>query len=195
MTSANPCRRSRNATAAAITGLMLLAGPAYGTVTTGEAFVYDWTETSGTNIGLTGTVDFTLGPASTKSGFFDLASFTVTQNGGFCGVCSPLSETLSGALVDASTLGVVGSITGTYSNSKGKVHTYDLTTTDLPAGTWTFGDTGPGGVTQTSKGTYSVVGTTTGVDEPGTLLLLIPAGVALLISLRRRPGNWARRTG
>ena len=140
-------------------------------------------------------MDFTLGPASAKSGFFDLASFTVTQNGGFCGVCSPLSETLSGALVDASTLGVVGSITGTYSNSKGKVHTYDLTTTDLPAGTWTFGDSGPGGVTQTSKGTYSVVASTTGVDEPGTLLLLIPAGVALLISLRRRPGNWARRTG
>jgi hypothetical protein len=192
-----PCRlraksaHRRSATVLALAGLMtLLVGPVYATVTPGEQFVYDWTETSGTNPGLSGTVDFTLGPASTMTGFFSVSSFDVTQNGGFCALCSPLSESLSSVLFDAATLGLVGDITGQYLNNKGRTHTYDLVTVDLPTGTWTFADTGPGGATQTSQGTYniSLSTRTTAVDEPATLLLLIPAGVALLISLRRRLG-------
>ena len=71
-----------------------------------EQFVYDWTETSGSHVGLTGMVDFTLGASDTsKPGFFTLASFTVTQSTGFCGICSPLTETLTGALFDSTTGG------------------------------------------------------------------------------------------
>jgi hypothetical protein len=206
MTSANPYRRFRlhsksahrlSGTAAAVAGLMLLAGPAHATVTTGESFLYDWTETKGPNVGLMGTVDFTLGPASTTmSGYFDLASFAVTSKGGFCGICSPLTENLSGAFFDASTLGVVGDITGTFTRTGmlGVVHTYmfDVVTMDFPAGTWTYTETNEttGGISAMDSGTYKTA-TTSSVDEPSTLFLLIPAGVALLISRRRRFGSSA----
>ncbi len=163
---------------------MLSAAQTHAGVTPGQAFVYDWTETSGSDVGLTGTADFILGAASTTNpGYFDITSFSVTQKGGFCSLCTPLTEDLSGVLFDSMTDGVVGEITGSYNNTSGKTHTFQLTTTDLPAGTWTFDDHGPGGGTETSMGTYT---TTAAVDEPGTLLLLVAAGVGLLISSARR---------
>ena len=171
--------------ASAAAALMTLFGAqAFGADTTGETFVFGWTETSGKNVGLTGMVDLTLGPASTESGFFDLSSFDVTEAGGFCGICTPKSENLGSALFDATTNGLVGDITGSYVNSTGKTHTFTLTLTD--AGMWTYADTGPGGSTQTSMGTYKTSAAVSGVDEPATILLLIPAAAGLGIALRRR---------
>jgi hypothetical protein len=180
------CRPALVASAAA--ALMTLFGAqSFGADTTGETFVFGWTETSGNNVGLTGMVDLTLGPVSTQSGFFDLSTFDVTQAGGFCGICTPKSENLGSALFDATTNGLMGDITGSYVNSKGKTHTFTLTLTDLPSGMWTYADTGPGGSTQTSMGTYkTTAATATGVDEPATMLLLIPAAAGLGIALRRR---------
>jgi hypothetical protein len=157
--------------------MMLLAAQAYASVTPGEQFVYDWTETAGPQVGLTGTVDFTLGAAATTPGFFSISSFAISQNGGFCGVCTPLTENLSSVLFDSSTLGLAGDIKGSFNNNKGRLHTYDLVTMDLPSGGWTFADTGPGGVTQTSMGTYATRVSPTAVPEPGTLGLF---GLGLL---------------
>lgn len=195
MSTSNPYRlrhAQRNAArrslfVAATAGLITLAGgQAFGADTPGETFVFDWTETSGANVGLTGMVDLTLGVASTESGFFNVSSFDVTSTGGFCGICTPKTENLSGILFDATTNGLMGDITGSYLNNKGKTHTFTLVTTDLPSGGWTFADTGPGGSTTTSMGTYTTKTVTTSVDEPETLLLLIPAIGGLAVSLRRR---------
>jgi hypothetical protein len=168
-------------------GSMALSGaPVYAGLTPGEQFVYDWVETSGNNVGLTGMVDFTIGTAlTTKPGWYSLSTFDVTASGGFCGICTPETLVLVGAEVDGATLGVSGEITGTYLNTKGTNHTFDLMTTDLPGGTWTYLDTGPNNVTLTSMGTYTVVGVTTRADEPPIALLLVPAGAALLLSRRR----------
>jgi hypothetical protein len=162
--------------------VMLFPAQAYASVTPGESFVYDWTETS--PVGLTGTADFTLGPASGKAGVFDIAGFSVTQNGGFCSLCSTVSENLSLAFFDSTTGDVTGEITGSFLNQKGRTHTFKLFTTDT--GTWTFDDTGPGGVTTTSVGTYKTTAVVSAVDEPAIALLLAPAAVALLIFRRRR---------
>jgi hypothetical protein len=165
---------------------MTLAGAqAFGADTPGETFVFDWTETVGSNVGLTGMVNLTLGPAGT-GGLFDVSSFDVTSKGGFCGICTPKSEILTGVSFDSTTNGLVGDITGSYVNGKGRTHTFDLTLVDLPMATWTFADTGPGGLTTTSMGTYTTKTGVTSVDEPETLLLLIPAIGGLAVSLRRR---------
>lgn len=194
MSCANPYRlrhahrhaARRSLVVAATAGLITLGGgQAFGADTPGETFVFDWAETMGSNVGLTGMVDLTLGAASTESGFFQVSSFDVTSAGGFCGICTPKTENLGGMLFDATTNGLVGDITGSYLNSKGKTHTFTLVTTDLPSGGWTFADTGPGG-TATSMGTYTTKTVTTPVDEPETLLLLIPAIGGLAVSLRRR---------
>ena len=179
------CRGSGLGVAALVT--MVLATPVHASATPGEQFVYDWTETSGSNVGLMGMVDFTLGAAdASKPGFFTITSFNITQTGGFCGVCSPLSENLSGALFDSTTGGTLGDITGSYKNGKGKTHTFDLMTMDLPAGTWTFDDTGPGGVTTVSMGTYKTSAVTMGVPEPATLGLLCLGFAGIGLFRRRR---------
>lgn len=183
-----PMRR-RAVVVSATAGLMALVGAqAFGADTPGETFLFDWTETSGSNVGLTGTVDLTLGPASSKSGFFDVSTFDVTEAGGFCGICTPKSENLSGLLFDATTGGLVGDVTGSFINTKGKTHTFNLLIADLPAGTWTFDNTGPNGST-TSMGSYKTVAAVKSVDEPGTWLLLIPAAAGLLLSRGRRPNR------
>jgi len=165
---------------------VLLAGQALATDTPGETFLFDWAETSPT-LGVTGTVDLTLGSASTMTGYFDVASFAITQKGGFCGVCSPLTENLGGALFDSATGGVVGDVTGSFVNAHGATETFTLLITNLPSGTWTFDQTYPKtGVTTVTKGTYITTEAPTTVDEPGILLLLIPAAGGLAISLRRR---------
>jgi hypothetical protein len=161
---------------------MLFGVNAYATVTAGDQFVYNWTETS-PNPSLSGTVDITLGAATTP-GFFSVSSFSVFQTGGFCGICTPVSENLSAASFDGSTLGLVGNVTGSFLGSGG-THTFNLITTDLPGGMWTFSDLKVAtDTTQTSRGTYTT--TATAVDEPGILVLLVPAGVGVLASFMRR---------
>ena len=178
-------RRVGGVVTAAAAGLMLLVGSTNAD-TPGQTFVFDWTETMGGAVGLTGMVDLTLGAASTETGFFDISSFDVTSKGGFCGVCTPQTENVSGILFDATTNGVVGDITGSYVNGKGKTHTFTLTTTDQPAGTWMFMDAGPGGTTTMSMGTYTTSAAVTSADEPATIFLLIPAAAGLALALRRR---------
>ena len=184
------CRKSGVGAAALVT--MLLAAPTHAADTPGETFVFDWTETS-PNPSQHGSVDLTLG-AKTSSGVFDISSFDVTSAGGFCGICTPaLPLNLTDIHFDPTTNGVFGDIKGSYTQNKNgtiKTHTFTLETETgtLPSGlTWQFADTGLGGSTQTSMGTYTTsVAVTTGVDEPATILLVVPAAAGLGIALRRR---------
>lgn len=192
MSSTSPHRREclsprsiLGATIALATVALLVAAPTHAADTPGETFDYDWAEISGSHPGETGTADFTLGPASTTMpGWFTISAFAVSSFGGH----SPKTENLTDVLFDPATDGVVGSITGTFIGQGGGTHTFDLVTTNLPDGTWTFTNVSHHG-TVTDSGTYTTAAATkTSVDEPGTLLLLIPAGVALLAARRRRSG-------
>ncbi len=192
MSSANPHRPSNphsklnRLTALALVGVAGIFSSAQASAATaGETFVFDWTETSGADVGLTGMVDLTLGAASSKAGFFDVSMFDVTAAGGFCGVCTPKTVDLTGLLFDATTNGLVGDVTGSYLNTKGNTHTFNLSITDLPAGTWTYADAGPAG-TSTDMGTYTTTQKTS-VPEPTTLGLL-GLGMFTMGIFRRRRG-------
>jgi hypothetical protein len=165
-----------------LAGMAANAGPDY----SGEQFLFHWTETSGSDIGLTGSADLTLGPASaTKPGYFDVASFAIIYNGGICGICSPVSENLSGELFDSTTSGLAGTVTGSFLTKNGSTATFTLDTMDLPTGTWTFDAVNAAGATATADGTYTTT-TVSSVDEPATLLLFITAALGLLVCLGRR---------
>lgn len=153
--------------------MMLLAAQASAAATAGEQFVFDWTETSGSHVNLTGTVDFTL--LGEAGQLFTLKDFTVNQTGGFCGVCTPLAEDFSHLFFDPTTGGLQGDVTGSYNNSSGKTHTFTLTIMDLPKDTWIFDDTRKG-VTTVTMGDYKTTASTS-VPEPTTLALL---GLGLL---------------
>src|SRR5262245_28245260 len=63
---------------------MVLAVQSHAAVMTGDQLRFDWIETSGPDVGLTGSVDLTVGN-SISSGVFAISSFSILQNGGFCG--------------------------------------------------------------------------------------------------------------
>jgi hypothetical protein len=162
-------RRAFSAITVAAGLAVSLAMPAHAEVLPGDQFVYEWTELS-PDPGLTGTADITIGDPNTT-----IASFAIFQNGGFCGVCTPLSEDLSGVSFDPATLGVTGHVTGSFQDQANGVHTFDLAT-EL-GGTWIFDEVDPTGLEETSTGTYVVVVKT--VDEPSVLGLLGLAFAAL----------------
>lgn len=161
-----------------------LAMQAHAAVMPGDQFVYNWTEITGRFPGLTGTVDITIGAPTNTPGFFSFTVFDITQSGGFCGVCTPLTEDLTKVSFNSATLGVLGEVTGSFLGQGGGFHTFDLLTADLPGGTWTFTDVHvTGGFTEVSTGTYTT--TVKSVDEPSGLLLL-GLGVGALAWFRRR---------
>src|SRR5262245_59147752 len=87
----------------------LLPSPVAWAVLTGDQFTSAWTETSPT-AGLSGTADITLGaPDGPVS--FNLASFAVTIGTDICFSCGLLTEDLSGAKFDTTTLLLSGNIT------------------------------------------------------------------------------------
>lgn len=143
--------------------------PAQAAVTTGDQFTSLYTETNGSDPGLTGTATITIGsPAS--PGFFNISGFSVTVGTDICFSCGLLTENLSGVLFDATTLDLKGNITGTFLGSGGNLHTFDLALTD-PAATWTFTNVRMfDGRTDISSGTYSPA--VSAVPEPSSWVML-----------------------
>ena len=143
--------------------------PVQAAVTTGDQFTSLFTETSGSDPGLTGSATFTVGtPAS--PGFFNLSNFSVTVGTDLCFSCGLLTENLSGVLFDAATFDLKGNITGTFQGSGGNLHTFDLALTD-PAATWTFTDVRVfDGRTDISSGTYTSA--VSAIPEPSSWVML-----------------------
>jgi len=133
---------------------------------------------------LSGTADLTIGAALTAN-TSSIASFSVTQSGGFCGVCTPISVNFTGAYFDALTFGLSGTITGDFTGQNGGYHTFELILANIGTngtGNWTFDDHKPSGLLE-SVGTYTPLVQT--VDEPSAMLLLA-LGLAGLAASRRR---------
>jgi len=159
---------------------MNLGIQAHAAVSQGDHFVFHWQETGGAH---TGAVDLTVGAPLPPPPpvFFSIDSFVVTQQGGFCGVCTPMSEDLSGAVFNSTTLGLIGEITGTF-DQQSELHSFVLTLTDTVGGqpgTWIFEDSCDDCETDTTRGTYVVVAAPV-VPEPTTLMLLGSGLVALV---------------
>ncbi len=138
----------------------------------GDQFTITFTETSPIP-GVQATANLTLGPSTAPAGFFALSNLTVISGAGVCLTCGLLTENLSAVSFDSGTSGLQGDITGSFTGGGGGLHTFDLTLTDLPGGTWLFADTHLAAMppfTGFTSGTYSTE--LAPVPEPATLLLL-----------------------
>jgi hypothetical protein len=180
-------RLSRSALRAFTTacGLLLaLAMQAHAAVMLGDHFVFNWIATGGPDTGATGSINVTIGAAQANP-FFGIASFDVTV-GGFCGVCSPLTEDLSATQFDSATFGLLGDITGSFLGQGGGTHTFDLLLNDIVGGlgTFTFSDTRViDNTIRVNSGTYTPL--VASVDEPSAMFLLA-LGLAGIVASRRR---------
>jgi hypothetical protein len=151
--------------------------PVQAAVATGDKFMSTFTETSGSNPGSSGTATLTVGtPAS--PGFFNVSNFSVTADSNLCLSCGLLNEDLSGVLFNAATFGVKGNITGTFQESGGKLHTFNLALAE-PAGMWTLTDTRAfDGRTEISSGTYTPA--VSAIPEPSVWVMLSLGLLALI---------------
>jgi hypothetical protein len=168
--------------------LLAFAMQAHAAIMAGDQFIFNFIVTAGPATGLTGSVDVTLGAAQADP-YFAIAGFDVTQAGGFCGVCTPLTEDLSHAQFDSATFGLLGEITGTFIGSGGNnTHSFDLVLTDIVNGTGTFTFTNTKLVeppqVEVDSGTYTPL--VPAVDEPSEMVLLALGLVSLAASRRRK---------
>jgi hypothetical protein len=160
---------------------------AHAAVMPGDRFIFNWIATGGPNTGVTGSANVTIGAAEANP-FFGIAGFDVTA-GGFCGVCSPLTEDLSAAQFDSATFGLLGDITGSFLGGGGGLHTFDLILTDIVSGTGTFAftDTRVGEGSVTNTGTFTPL--VASVDEPSAMFLFALALAGILGSRRRKQSH------
>ena len=177
-------RFTRCASIVIATLVLTIAAQARATIMQGDLFILDWLATSGPSAGASGSADVKIGAPQT-SPFFGIAAFDVTA-AGFCGVCTPLTEDLSGAQFDSTTFGVLGTITGSFAGQAGASHTFSLVLNDVAGGvgTFTFSDTRVGDGTITNGGTYTPL--VASVDEPSELLVLAIGLVGLGLTRRRK---------
>jgi hypothetical protein len=165
--------------------LLAFAMQAHAAVMPGDDFTFDWIATVGPSAGASGSTNVTLGAAQAAP-FFGIVSFDVTV-GGFCGVCSPLTEDLSAAQFDSATFGVLGDITGSFLGQGGGTHTFDLLLNDIVGGvgTFTFSDTRViDNTTAVNSGTYTPL--VAAVDEPSEMALLALGFLGIAASRRRK---------
>jgi hypothetical protein len=158
-----------------------------GSFVPGDQFDFNWTEITA-NPGLTGTATLSIG-ASSGANLFSIASFSLTQNGGFCGDCTPAELNLSGANFDASTLGVTGEITGSFVDTSKVTETYTLNITDVVAGTgtWAYQDFIAGALQDSDTGTYTSLVEIAPVPLPSVVWLLLTGLGGMGLLARRIP--------
>jgi hypothetical protein len=156
-----------------------------GSFEAGDQFDFNWAEVT-TNPDLTGTATLIIG-ASSGTNLFGISYFSLTQNGGFCGDCTPASLNLSSANFDASTLGVVGEITGTFIDLGDVTENYTLNITDIVSGhgTWAYQDFISGVLEDSDTGTYTPLVEIAPVPIPAAVCLFL-SGLGGLGLLARR---------